>query len=134
MKRKFNPSRPASRKLTRSNSKWSITQTYKITLTLTLRLNLTHGVHQNAPRWQKIYMCTSGSTLRIIFIFLTQKCTKWLLKMSAKFWDNIVHRFLIDEVCVKLAQSRQKQKRTGSNRVKAKDYNNILHLKSFLIY
>ena len=54
--------------------------------------------------------------------------------MSAKFWDNIVHRFLIDEVCIKLAQSRQKQKRTGSNRVKAKDYNNILHLKSFLIY
>ena len=79
-------------------------------------------------------MRTSGSNLRIIFIFLTQKCTKWLLKMIAKFWDNIVHRFLIDEVCVKLAQSRQKQKRTGSNRVKAKDYNNILHLKSFLIY
>ena len=54
--------------------------------------------------------------------------------MSAKFWDNIVDQFLIYELGVELAQSKQKQNRTGSNRVKAKDYNNILHLKSFLIY
>ena len=37
------------------------------------------------PEMTKKYMHGSVSTLRIIFIFLTQKSTKQLLKMCAQF-------------------------------------------------
>ena len=40
-------------------------------------------------------MFSSGGTLRIILIFLTQMCTKRLVNMCGKFWESF-DRFLID--------------------------------------
>ena len=36
------------------------------------------------------FMFNSGDTLRIIFSFLTQMCTKRLANIRVKFWKNIL--------------------------------------------
>ena len=36
------------------------------------------------------FMFNSGDTLRIIFSFLTQMCTKRLVNIRVKFWKNIL--------------------------------------------
>ena len=54
-------------------------------------------MHENALEWQKIicapwFRFHSGGSLRIIvtiIIVLTQKCTKRLVNICVKFWQNV---------------------------------------------
>ena len=38
-------------------------------------------------------MFNSGDTFKISLIFFTEMCTKWFVKMCAKFWENILTYF-----------------------------------------
>lgn len=92
-------------------------------------LSSLHALHQNSPKWRKIYMCASlyvqfwryfkNYFYVIYFLLLTQICTKRHVNMCAKFWKNMmISLWFMDYESNWHDPGQVMHKPPGSNRVK----------------
>ena len=80
------------------------------------------------------FLFNSWGTIKIVFIFLTQMCTKRFVNISAKFWENMLTCFRFMDFMSNwhdLGESMQRSARPNRGkglRVKVNCYHKALHL------